>query len=326
MDTSDTRCVGLIWSSNANSSCRGSTPLGSARLETPSVKDGFPTCSPITPTVCRRMSLRNILNPLSVSAPFAATASLSSTNYNDNMSSAACESRNLPTDTSSVESPAAEIAAMSEKDIEVAIKAQISQHPPQHPFRARELQKRVSQLILDPWIERGSILTNRVTCYGCGKYYVLDNRRDYYPNLWAKHRDACIGCKDLGPKYESGLPVRWCKPKKRASRANLASKKLEKATQDVIQRRAFSRKFPKDEGTVGQDVSQRKATITLPEQTIATDHMDVDGDATDRGDWEDNAPSINRPLRLRRKDTVESSVATKWLRKLDLKNSAPRTE
>ena len=299
--------------------------------------------TPITlpPHVCRRMSLRNILNPekpptLSLSAP--ANLSLSTiTQENSSLAAAnALIDHPLLDETPIAEtsrsicsgslSPAVQIAALSEEEIKAEIKAQIARWPPTYTARTdKKLQRRVRGLILDPWIVRGSIEPNRVTCYGCGERFSLDKRRDYYPGLWTKHREGCVGCKALKVGgYDKGLPVQW--HILRVRKGGIALKKENKAIRDVLQKKAFNQKVPKDDSKVGQYVFKRKATLTLPKQRIEPNHhhgdrVDVAIDNRNQtlipthdgssASFENLPTSIDRPLMF----PSGSSVPTKWLRK-----------
>ncbi|KAG5649508.1 hypothetical protein H0H81_003392, partial [Sphagnurus paluster] len=56
-------------------------------------------------------------------------------------------------------------------------------------------EERRRRLEADPWC--AGVQPRCVMCKGCRKWISLDQRSEYYPGLWEKHRDLCRAIKML---------------------------------------------------------------------------------------------------------------------------------
>ncbi|THU95050.1 hypothetical protein K435DRAFT_859977 [Dendrothele bispora CBS 962.96] len=61
----------------------------------------------------------------------------------------------------------------------------------------KHVLERAWRLVNDPYID--GVSSRRVKCGGCGEYYALDRRREWYPSLWVKHKKLC---EPLHQKFE----------------------------------------------------------------------------------------------------------------------------
>ncbi|KAG5635678.1 hypothetical protein H0H81_010436 [Sphagnurus paluster] len=86
-------------------------------------------------------------------------------------------------------------------------------------------EERRRRLEADPWCAR--VLPQRVVCKGCRKWISLDQRSEYYPGLWEKHRDLCRAIKMLKGQP---IPKRRRRTKCAATKKKAAKKSLTKAT------------------------------------------------------------------------------------------------
>lgn len=51
--------------------------------------------------------------------------------------------------------------------------------------------ERLQYLRNDRWIQASSVKTAEVTCGGCGNAIKLEQRHEFCPDLWVKHRNQC---------------------------------------------------------------------------------------------------------------------------------------